>query len=80
MTDETQAHCTHFKTGTVTEVGPCETRLYLSKVIRRAENGERLTRVLHVAKRRPGLLSGRVGMAANFDETPESLAGAFGAS
>lgn len=55
-------------------------------VVERVEGGEVLTltrhgkpgaRLVPVAERRPGLLKGRIGMASDFDATPEWLVDAF---
>lgn len=68
------------------EFGLREAKAHLSELIDRVEHGETVTLTRHgkpvalvvpVADRRPGLLKGRIGMAADFDETPEWLVDAF---
>lgn len=71
------------------EIGLRQAKAQLSEVIARVERGETLTltrhgrpvaRIVPVAERRPGLLKGRIGMASDFDETPEWLVDAFDGS
>ena len=68
------------------DIGIREAKAHLSELIERVERGETLTltrhgrpvaRIVPVAERRPGLLKGRIGMADDFDETPEWLVEAF---
>ena len=68
------------------EIGLRQAKAQLSELIDRVGRGETVTltrhgrpvaRVVPVAERRPGLLKGRIGMAADFDETPGWLVDAF---
>lgn len=68
------------------EIGLREAKARLSELIDRVEHGETLTltrhgkpvaRIVPIAERRPGLLRGRIGMAPDFDETPDWLVEAF---
>jgi prevent-host-death family protein len=68
------------------EIGLREAKAHLSELIERVEGGEVLTltrhgkpvaRIVPIAERRPGLLKGRIGMAPDFDATPEWLVDAF---
>ena len=70
------------------EIGVRDAKARLSELLERVEAGEVLTltrhgkpvaRLVPVAERRPGLLKGRIGMAPDFDTTPEWLVDAFGA-
>lgn len=80
------AGCNHIANAAMTEIGLRQAKMQLSELIDRVERGETLTltrhgrpvaRIVPVAERRPGLLKGRIGMAADFDETPGWLADAF---
>ena len=68
------------------EIGLREAKAHLSELIDRVEHGEVLTltrhgkpvaRIVPMTERRPGLLKGRIGMAPDFDATPEWLVDAF---
>lgn len=68
------------------EIGLREAKAHLSELIDRVEHGETLTltrhgkpvaRIVPATERRPGLLKGRIGMAPDFDATPEWLIEAF---
>lgn len=70
----------------MSEIGLRQAKAQLSELIDRVERGETVTltrhgrpvaRVVPVIERRPGLLKGRVGMAADFDDTPGWLVDAF---
>lgn len=70
----------------MSEIGLREAKAHLSELIDRVEDGETLTltrhgkpvaRIVPVVERRPGLLKGRIGMAADFDATPDWLTAAF---
>jgi len=70
----------------MTEIGLREAKAHLSELIDRVERGQTLTltrygkpvaRIVPVLERRPGMLKGRIGMAADFDETPDWLVDAF---
>ena len=73
----------------MTEIGLREAKAHLSELIDRVEQGQTLTltrhgkpvaRIVPVPERRPGMLKGRVGMAPDFDETPDWLIDAFESS
>lgn len=68
------------------DIGLREAKAHLSELIDRVEHGETLTvtrhgkpveRIVPIAERRPGLLKARIGMAGDFDETPDWLVDAF---
>jgi prevent-host-death family protein len=68
------------------EIGIREAKAKLSELVERVERGETVTltrrgravaRIVPVGRRRPGGLRGRVGMAEDFDATPEWLIRAF---
>jgi prevent-host-death family protein len=67
----------------MSEIGLCQAKMQLSELIERGEtltltrHGRPVARIVPVAERRRGLLKGRIGMAADFDETPGWLADAF---
>jgi prevent-host-death family protein len=73
----------------MSEIGLREAKAHLSELIDRVEGGEVLTltrhgkpvaRIVPMPERRPGMLKGRIGMARDFDETPEWLIDAFESS
>jgi prevent-host-death family protein len=75
-----------YQSASMPEIGLREAKAHLSELIDRVEHGETLTltrhgkpvaRLVPIPERRPGLLKGRIGMAADFDETPDWLVDAF---
>jgi prevent-host-death family protein len=75
--------CNHIVSAAMSEIGLCQAKMQLSELIERGEtltltrHGRPVARIVPVAERRTGLLKGRIGMAADFDETPGWLADAF---
>lgn len=70
----------------MSEIGLREAKAHLSELVDRVQGGETVTltrhgrpvaRLVPVRERRPGLLRGRVGMADDFDATPDWLIAAF---
>jgi prevent-host-death family protein len=73
----------------MSEIGLREAKAHLSALIDRVEQGQTLTltrhgkpvaRIVPIPERRPGMLKGRIGMADDFDETPDWLVDAFESS
>jgi prevent-host-death family protein len=73
----------------MSEIGLREAKAHLSALIDRVEQGQTLTltrhgkpvaRIVPIPERRPGMLKGRIGMANDFDETPDWLVDAFESS
>jgi prevent-host-death family protein len=73
----------------MSEIGLREAKAHLSALIDRVEQGQTLTltrhgkpvaRIVPIPERRPGMLKGRIGMADDFDETPDWLIDAFESS
>ena len=68
------------------EIEVKQAQAQLSRLIDRVERGETLmltrdgkpvARIVHIAQRRPGLLKDQIGMAPDFDATPEWFVKAF---
>jgi prevent-host-death family protein len=73
----------------MSQIGLREAKAHLSALIDRVEQGQTLTltrhgkpvaRIVPIPERRPGMLKGRIGMANDFDETPDWLIDAFESS